>query len=218
MSGTEIPTGNGSGGGWAVREMVMVGAIAALIATNGYTLYRSEEAKTELQNLDASFRARIISERETNTASIQETRRALDQIAQQLSEAKGESQAIVQKANQASFAARQKAGEPYDFHIGGSDASGIVWAVGEEVTDLGVGDHVVTHPGYWNADDRWIAAGATPSVVRKTFTGGGVGLSGIFLGLAVVSVDPIWNTKYPPGLLAKLSVSVPVSRAELSNL
>jgi nitrate/nitrite transporter NarK len=35
--------------------------------------------------------------------------------------------------------------------------------------------------------DRWIAAGATPSVVRKTFTGGGIGLSGIFLGLAVVS-------------------------------
>ena len=38
----------------------------------------------------------------------------------------------------------------------------------------------------WLAD-RWIAAGATPSLVRKTFTGGGVGLSGIFLGLAVVS-------------------------------
>ena len=35
--------------------------------------------------------------------------------------------------------------------------------------------------------DRWIAGGATPSVVRKTFTGGGIGLSGIFLGLAVVS-------------------------------
>jgi MFS transporter, ACS family, D-galactonate transporter len=37
----------------------------------------------------------------------------------------------------------------------------------------------------WLAD-RWIAAGATPSLVRKTFTGGGVGLSGIFLGLAVI--------------------------------
>lgn len=62
------------------------------------------------------------------------------------------------------IAARQKAGEPYDFHIGGSDASGIVWAVGEEVTDLGVGDHVVTHPGYWNANDRWIAAGKDPMI------------------------------------------------------
>jgi MFS transporter, ACS family, D-galactonate transporter len=35
--------------------------------------------------------------------------------------------------------------------------------------------------------DRWIARGATPSLVRKAFTGGGVGLSGIFLGLAVIS-------------------------------
>jgi ACS family D-galactonate transporter-like MFS transporter len=35
--------------------------------------------------------------------------------------------------------------------------------------------------------DRWIVVGATPSLVRKTFTGGGIGLSGIFLGLAVVS-------------------------------
>ena len=35
--------------------------------------------------------------------------------------------------------------------------------------------------------DRWLAAGVTPSVVRKTFTGGGIGLSGIFLGLAVIS-------------------------------
>jgi hypothetical protein len=110
MSANEVPAEDRTGPkGWAVREMVMAGVIAALVATNGYTLYRSEEAKGELQNLDASFRARILSERETTTASNQETRRALDQIAQQLSEAKGESQAIVQKANQVSFAARQKA-------------------------------------------------------------------------------------------------------------
>jgi nitrate/nitrite transporter NarK len=38
----------------------------------------------------------------------------------------------------------------------------------------------------WLAD-QWIAAGATPSMVRKAFTGGGAGLSGIFLGLAAVS-------------------------------
>jgi MFS transporter, ACS family, D-galactonate transporter len=35
--------------------------------------------------------------------------------------------------------------------------------------------------------DRWIAAGATPSLVRKAFTGGGIGISGIFLWLAVIS-------------------------------
>lgn len=37
------------------------------------------------------------------------------------------------------------------------------------------------------ASDRWIASGATPTVVRKTFAGGGLALSGMFIGLAVVS-------------------------------
>jgi MFS transporter, ACS family, D-galactonate transporter len=35
--------------------------------------------------------------------------------------------------------------------------------------------------------DRWIMAGATPTRVRKTFTGCGTALAGIFLGLAVLS-------------------------------
>ena len=35
--------------------------------------------------------------------------------------------------------------------------------------------------------DRWIRAGASPTRVRKTFTGGGTALAGIFLGLAVLS-------------------------------
>ena len=34
--------------------------------------------------------------------------------------------------------------------------------------------------------DRWIMSGATPTRVRKTFTGGGIALSGLFLGLAVL--------------------------------
>ncbi|HEX6261229.1 MAG TPA: crotonyl-CoA carboxylase/reductase [Actinomycetota bacterium] len=48
-----------------------------------------------------------------------------------------------------------KLGEPDDFHIGGSDASGIVYAVGENVTNVSVGDHVVVHCGQWDreADD-----------------------------------------------------------------
>lgn len=60
------------------------------------------------------------------------------------------------------IAVRQKRGEPEDFHIGGSDLSGIVYAVGAEVSGLQVGDHVVTHHGYWDADDPWIAAGRDP--------------------------------------------------------
>src|SRR5208282_3343506 len=35
--------------------------------------------------------------------------------------------------------------------------------------------------------DRWIASGATPTRVRKTFTGGGLESAGVFIGLAVVS-------------------------------
>jgi MFS family permease len=34
--------------------------------------------------------------------------------------------------------------------------------------------------------DRWVRAGASPSLVRKTFTGGGLALSGLFLGFASV--------------------------------
>jgi crotonyl-CoA carboxylase/reductase len=45
--------------------------------------------------------------------------------------------------------------EPSDLHIGGSDASGIVHAVGDRVTNVRVGDRVVIHCGQWDraADD-----------------------------------------------------------------
>ncbi|MBN1315381.1 MAG: crotonyl-CoA carboxylase/reductase [Anaerolineales bacterium] len=57
---------------------------------------------------------------------------------------------------------RQKMGEPFDFHAGGSDVAGIVYAVGEQVEKISVGDEVVVHHGYWNLDDPWIAAGKDP--------------------------------------------------------
>jgi NADPH:quinone reductase-like Zn-dependent oxidoreductase len=44
---------------------------------------------------------------------------------------------------------RQKKGEAEDFHIGGSDASGVVWATGSAVTNVKVGDEVVVHCGMW---------------------------------------------------------------------
>ena len=62
------------------------------------------------------------------------------------------------------IAARQKAGEDENFHIGGSDASGIVWAVGEGVTNVKVGDHVVAHCGVWDMNDPWIRDGGDPIV------------------------------------------------------
>jgi crotonyl-CoA carboxylase/reductase len=55
-------------------------------------------------------------------------------------------------------------GEPTDFHIVGSDASGIVYAVGDEVTDVQVGDHVIVHAGQWDHDDPWVAAGNDPGL------------------------------------------------------
>ncbi len=46
--------------------------------------------------------------------------------------------------------ARNKAGEPEQFHIGGSDASGIIWKVGSDVKNVKVGDEVVVHCGMWD--------------------------------------------------------------------
>jgi crotonyl-CoA carboxylase/reductase len=57
---------------------------------------------------------------------------------------------------------RQKKGEKEDFHIGGSDASGIVWKVGKDVTNVKVGDEVVVHCGWWDHDDPHVVAGKDP--------------------------------------------------------
>src|SRR4051812_4215250 len=58
--------------------------------------------------------------------------------------------------------ARQKKGELEDFHVGGSDASGVVWAVGKDVKNVRVGDEVVVHCGVWDPDDPWVVAGKDP--------------------------------------------------------
>jgi crotonyl-CoA carboxylase/reductase len=59
-------------------------------------------------------------------------------------------------------AVRQRAGAPWDFHIGGSDASGIVYGVGDAVTKVKVGDEVVVHPGWWDHEDPWVLSGRDP--------------------------------------------------------
>jgi crotonyl-CoA carboxylase/reductase len=58
--------------------------------------------------------------------------------------------------------ARQKAGEPEPFHIGGSDASGIVFKVGSEVRNPKVGDHVVVHCGMWDRNCPVVKSGTDP--------------------------------------------------------
>ncbi|TAN33759.1 crotonyl-CoA carboxylase/reductase [bacterium] len=62
------------------------------------------------------------------------------------------------------IASRQRAGEPWDFHIGGSDASGVVQAVGSAVTNVHADDEVIVHPGYWDAEDPWVKSGRDPMV------------------------------------------------------
>jgi len=61
------------------------------------------------------------------------------------------------------IAARQKANyDPSDFHIGGSDASGVVYAVGRDVKNIKVGDQVVIHCGVWDGDCPAVKAGDDP--------------------------------------------------------
>ena len=59
-------------------------------------------------------------------------------------------------------AARRKRGAVEDFHIGGSDASGIVWAVGEDVRGVAVGDEVVVLGVMWDESAEDIRLGADP--------------------------------------------------------
>ena len=66
------------------------------------------------------------------------------------------------------IAERQKQGEPEDFHAGGSDCSGIVWAVGRAVTNVAVGDHVIVHSGWWRPDDPWVLSGRDPMLAAST--------------------------------------------------
>ncbi|NQV44654.1 MAG: crotonyl-CoA carboxylase/reductase [Rhodospirillales bacterium] len=63
---------------------------------------------------------------------------------------------------------RQKKGEPEDFHAGGSDCSGIVWAVGSDVTNTKIGDEVVVHSGWWESEDPWVLSGKDPMLAAST--------------------------------------------------
>lgn len=60
------------------------------------------------------------------------------------------------------IAIRQKQGAPEDFHIAGSEAAGVVWAVGSEVRDLKPGDPVVVSGMQWDEHAADIRLGGDP--------------------------------------------------------
>ena len=66
------------------------------------------------------------------------------------------------------IAERQRKGEPEDFHAGGSDCAGIVWAVGDQVSNVEPGDEVVVHSGWWEPDDPWVLSGRDPMLAEST--------------------------------------------------
>jgi crotonyl-CoA carboxylase/reductase len=66
------------------------------------------------------------------------------------------------------IAERLKLGEPEDFHAGGSDCSGIVWATGKDVKHVKVGDEVIVHSGWWRPDDPWVLSGKDPMLAEST--------------------------------------------------
>ena len=63
---------------------------------------------------------------------------------------------------------RQKKETEENFHVGGSDASGVVWAVGRDVKNVKAGDEVVLHCGWWDPEDPWVKAGHDPCSPRPS--------------------------------------------------
>ncbi len=62
---------------------------------------------------------------------------------------------------------RQKMGQPEDFHVGGSEGSGVVWAIGDGVRNVEVGDHVVLSPGQWDETAEDVRLGGDPMVSKS---------------------------------------------------
>ncbi|SQD93438.1 MULTISPECIES: crotonyl-CoA carboxylase/reductase [unclassified Parafrankia] len=60
------------------------------------------------------------------------------------------------------IAARMRLGDPVDYHIGGSEGAGIVWAVGEGVRHVKVGDEVVLTSAQWDETSPDIRLGTDP--------------------------------------------------------
>lgn len=67
---------------------------------------------------------------------------------------------------------RQKHGATEDFHVGGSEGSGIVWAVGEGVSGVNVGDHVVLGCVQWDERAQDVRFGLDPMTSTSAYAWG----------------------------------------------
>jgi len=65
------------------------------------------------------------------------------------------------------IAARQRRGEPEDFHVGGSEGSGVVWATGANVRNVKVGDPVVLTSCQWDETADDIRMGVDPMMSKS---------------------------------------------------
>ncbi|MER7567862.1 crotonyl-CoA carboxylase/reductase [Streptomyces sp. NPDC048523] len=65
------------------------------------------------------------------------------------------------------IAARRKQGDPDDFHIAGSEGSGVIWAIGEGVRQFKVGDHVIVGGVCWDESAPDIRLGTDPVASRS---------------------------------------------------
>ncbi|MEY6563808.1 crotonyl-CoA carboxylase/reductase [Streptomyces albidoflavus] len=83
--------------------------------------------------------------------------------------------------------ARRRQGATEDFHIGGSDASGIVWKTGPGVRHVEVGDEVIVSPGLWDRDDPGIRHGADPMFAESLQAWGYESNWGSFAQFALVA-------------------------------
>ena len=58
--------------------------------------------------------------------------------------------------------ARGELGEPEPFHIGGGDASGIVYKVDKDMTHVKVDNEVLMHCGRYSRDCAWVKSDGDP--------------------------------------------------------
>ncbi|MGD3111884.1 crotonyl-CoA carboxylase/reductase [Streptomyces sp. YGL11-2] len=84
------------------------------------------------------------------------------------------------------IAARQKRGETEDFHLGGSEGAGVVFAVGEGVSGVAVGDQVMLSGGQWDEHAADIRLGADPTFAASLQAWGYESNYGSFAQFALV--------------------------------